>query len=252
MPAQRASSWPEEHTRVLVSLWRAYSREHDFSRSTKNIHHYEAIARRLAAVGIQRTGAQCRDRIKHLKQLYRKARLAADGAALCPCFAELEQALGPVSPPPVSPPGAAAGPRGRAEPPPPPPPEPPAPPPAAISPLLFKGEAEEGGAAMEPQPGASSYEDPGSPPGALSQRTVRLRGKRKRAVDDMVAEMQRRGEEHKELQRARLAQEERLVERFLEQEKSQREQDRLLLERLFKMVLSRPQHVCLCQRPGLD
>ncbi|KYO40914.1 hypothetical protein Y1Q_0011387 [Alligator mississippiensis] len=103
------------------------------------------------------------------------------------------------------------------------------PPPAAGG--AGPGEGLEAGPA-EPQSGGSTYEEPASPPPRLSERTVRLRGKRKRAVDDMFAEMCRRSEEHKAIQRARLEQEERLMERFLEHEKTQREQDRQLLERL--------------------
>ncbi|KYO44216.1 hypothetical protein Y1Q_0001747 [Alligator mississippiensis] len=101
-------------------------------------------------------------------------------------------------------------------------------------------------------PGGSTCEDPASPPPRLNEHMVWLRGKHKQAVDDMFAEMCQCCEELKAIQHAHLEQEGWLMERFLEHEKTQRKQDRQLLERLVSVILSRPQPACPCQHPGME
>ncbi|CAM5157033.1 unnamed protein product [Natator depressus] len=88
MMSQCATSWPEEHTMVLVNLKCKYSKEHDFGRSIQNLHWYENMSKRLAEVGIKQMAIKCGEHIKKLKCAYCKIKKSSNTPPTCSYYKE--------------------------------------------------------------------------------------------------------------------------------------------------------------------
>ena len=65
-------AWPEHETLCLISIWGEDSIQAQIEGCTRNKEVYDRIAEQMREEGYSRTGVQCRDKVKKLKQDYRK------------------------------------------------------------------------------------------------------------------------------------------------------------------------------------
>ena len=64
--------WPEHETLCLISIWGEDSIQAQIEGCTRNKEVYDKVAEQMREEGYARTGVQCRDKVKKLKQDYRK------------------------------------------------------------------------------------------------------------------------------------------------------------------------------------
>ena len=69
-----AATWSDEETFKLVELWGEEEIQALLEGCTRNKHVYDKIARGMGEAGYERTGVQCRDKIKKLKTEYKKVK----------------------------------------------------------------------------------------------------------------------------------------------------------------------------------
>ena len=73
-----AATWSDEETIKLVELWGEEEIQALLEGCTRNKHVYDKIARGMGEAGYERTGVQCRDKIKKLKADYKKVKDSND------------------------------------------------------------------------------------------------------------------------------------------------------------------------------
>ena len=66
--------WQDDKTTKLLELWGEESVQASLEGCVRNIVIYDIIAAELTSCGYQRTGAQCRERVKKLKKDYKKTK----------------------------------------------------------------------------------------------------------------------------------------------------------------------------------
>lgn len=66
------TAWTDEETITLIEIWGEEAIQAQLEGCKRNIHVYEKIARELCDAGYERTGKQCREKIKKLKGDYKK------------------------------------------------------------------------------------------------------------------------------------------------------------------------------------
>lgn len=73
-PAQKASSekWQDAEVQALLSLYATKTMHRDFEGQKQNMRIFEKISNELANIGIHHTTKQCREKVKKLKQDYKK------------------------------------------------------------------------------------------------------------------------------------------------------------------------------------
>ncbi|XP_028287104.1 uncharacterized protein LOC114452117 isoform X7 [Parambassis ranga] len=64
--------WSYEETQALIGVWSEDKIQQDLEESFRNEKVYREVSERLAAIGMSRSAKQCRDKIKKLKEEYRK------------------------------------------------------------------------------------------------------------------------------------------------------------------------------------
>ena len=67
-----AGSWTDSETFKLVEIWSEEEIQALLEGCTRNKHVYDKIARGMVEAGHERTGVQCREKIKKLKSEYKK------------------------------------------------------------------------------------------------------------------------------------------------------------------------------------
>ncbi|XP_040006146.1 uncharacterized protein LOC120802417 isoform X2 [Xiphias gladius] len=65
-------NWSHEETQALIAVWSEEKIQRELEESFRNEKVYREVSRRLAAMGMGRSAKQCREKIKKLKQEYRK------------------------------------------------------------------------------------------------------------------------------------------------------------------------------------
>ena len=73
-----AAAWTDADVFKLIELWGEGIQE-QLEGSKRNKHVYEKLSNGLAKHGIEKTGEQCRCKIKKLRQEYSKMRTGTDG-----------------------------------------------------------------------------------------------------------------------------------------------------------------------------
>uniref|UniRef100_A0A7N6AKJ6 Myb/SANT-like DNA-binding domain-containing protein n=1 Tax=Anabas testudineus TaxID=64144 RepID=A0A7N6AKJ6_ANATE len=68
-------NWSYEETRALIAVWSEEKIQQDLQVSVRNEKVYREVSGRLAALGMSRSAKQCRQKIKKLKQEYRKIKI---------------------------------------------------------------------------------------------------------------------------------------------------------------------------------
>lgn len=68
-------NWSHEETRALVAVWSEEKIQRDLQGSVRNEKVYREVSGRLTAMGMSRSAKQCRQKIKKLKQEYRKIKI---------------------------------------------------------------------------------------------------------------------------------------------------------------------------------
>lgn len=68
-------NWSHEETRALIAVWSEEKIQRDLRGSVRNEKVYREVAGRLTAMGMNRSAKQCRQKIKKLKQEYRKIKI---------------------------------------------------------------------------------------------------------------------------------------------------------------------------------
>lgn len=66
------ANWSHEETRALIAVWSEEKIQRDLQGSVRNEKVYREVSARLTALGMCRSAKQCRQKIKKLKQEYRK------------------------------------------------------------------------------------------------------------------------------------------------------------------------------------
>ena len=66
------ATWTDEETYKLIELWGEDKIQAELEGCKRNAHIFEKIAREMAGAGFDRSGTQCRDKIKKLRAEYRK------------------------------------------------------------------------------------------------------------------------------------------------------------------------------------
>uniref|UniRef100_A0A3B5AVU8 Uncharacterized protein n=1 Tax=Stegastes partitus TaxID=144197 RepID=A0A3B5AVU8_9TELE len=67
-------NWSQAETRALLDVWSEEKIQRDLEESFRNENVYREVSGRLAAMGMSRSAKQCREKIKKLKQEYRKTK----------------------------------------------------------------------------------------------------------------------------------------------------------------------------------
>lgn len=66
------SNWSYEETQALIAVWSEEKIQRDLQESLRNEKVFREVSGRLAAMGMYHSAKQCREKIKKLKQDYRK------------------------------------------------------------------------------------------------------------------------------------------------------------------------------------
>ena len=67
-----AGSWTDSETFKLVEIWSEEEIQALLEGCTRNKHVYDKIAREMVEAGYERTGVQCREKLKKLKTEYKR------------------------------------------------------------------------------------------------------------------------------------------------------------------------------------
>lgn len=73
-------NWSHEETQALIGVWSEGRIQRDLEESCRNESVYREVSGRLAAMGVSRSAKQCRQKIKKLKQEYRKIKSDCEGS----------------------------------------------------------------------------------------------------------------------------------------------------------------------------
>ncbi|XP_051803444.1 uncharacterized protein LOC110967438 isoform X5 [Acanthochromis polyacanthus] len=71
-------NWTQEETRALLGVWSEEKIQKDLKESFRNENVYREVSGRLATMGMNRSAKQCREKIKKLKQEYRRTTQHSD------------------------------------------------------------------------------------------------------------------------------------------------------------------------------
>lgn len=66
------ATWSKVETMKLIEVWGEESIQSQLEGCSRNKHIYEKISKKLEEAGYERTGIQCRDKVKKLRQEYKK------------------------------------------------------------------------------------------------------------------------------------------------------------------------------------
>uniref|UniRef100_A0A4W6BJ33 C2H2-type domain-containing protein n=1 Tax=Lates calcarifer TaxID=8187 RepID=A0A4W6BJ33_LATCA len=73
-------NWSHEETQALIAVWSEEKIQRDLEESFRNEKVYREVSGRLAAMGMGRSAKQCREKIKKLKQEYRRIKTHGEGS----------------------------------------------------------------------------------------------------------------------------------------------------------------------------
>lgn len=65
-------NWSPEETQALLAVWSEEKIQRNLEESFRNERVYREVSGRLVAMGMSRSAKQCREKVKKLKQEYRK------------------------------------------------------------------------------------------------------------------------------------------------------------------------------------
>ena len=71
---QDTINWSNNDVQALICVWGEDIIQQELEGSVRNEKVYKQIAHRLAEMGIERTSKQCREKVKKLKQDYKKTK----------------------------------------------------------------------------------------------------------------------------------------------------------------------------------
>ena len=100
-------AWLQEETTTLIELWGDETVQEQLQNCTRNRSIYETLSRKLETAGFTRTAIQCREKIKKLRQEYKKVKdnngLTGRGTKRWIYFDQLDAILGhrPAMAPPI-------------------------------------------------------------------------------------------------------------------------------------------------------
>lgn len=101
------ATWTDTEVLKLIDLWKEEGIQEQLEGSTRNRHVYEKLATQLTKAGFQKTGEQCRCKVKKLRQEYKKVKdnngLTGKGRMIWKYYDAMNEVLGnrPATRPPV-------------------------------------------------------------------------------------------------------------------------------------------------------
>ncbi|XP_072556397.1 uncharacterized protein [Paramormyrops kingsleyae] len=72
---EKCAKWTDEEVHALLSIYAEADIQREFDSTTRNDKLYRKISSRLAEMGVQHTAKQCREKIKKMKQDYKKVKV---------------------------------------------------------------------------------------------------------------------------------------------------------------------------------